>query len=208
LKVLYIDEIKQNKVGKQVRREIEIQSNLKRPNILVLYGRFHYSKRIFQILEFAGKGDSSKHLRLESRFPEWKAAQYVAQVAAALRYMHRKHVMHRNLKPENLLIGIHGEIKISDFGSSIHKPIKKRTTFQRKLDYLSPEIIKVKSQDTSYGKEVDLWALGVLKYEFLVGKAPFDGTQVMTQRRIAEGQITVPSFVSPEAKDLIEGLSC
>lgn len=72
------------------------------------------------------------------------------------------------------------------------------------LDYLSPEMIKTRSQDNYYNKRVDLWSLGVLIYEFLIGKAPFEDTPVMTQRRIARGEMTVPSFVSPEAKDLIE----
>lgn len=95
LKVLHKSELQQGKVEKQVRREIEIQSNLAHPNILRLFGHFHDAKRIFLILEFAGKGELYKHLRREQRFPEWKAAQYIAQMAAALKYLHRKHVMHR-----------------------------------------------------------------------------------------------------------------
>ena len=60
---------------------------------------------------------------------------------------------------------------------------------------------------TIYNEKVDLWSLGVLTYEFLVGEAPFEDTPVMTQRRIARGEMTVPKFVSPEAKDLIERVS-
>ncbi len=82
LKVLHKNELQQGKVEKQVRREIEIQSNLRHPNILQLYGHFHDSKRVFLILEFAGKGELYKHLRRENRFPEWKAAQYIAQMAS------------------------------------------------------------------------------------------------------------------------------
>ncbi|KMQ81626.1 serine threonine-protein kinase eg2, partial [Lasius niger] len=116
LKVLHKSELQVGGVERQVRREIEIQSNLRHPNILQLFGHFHDSKRVFLILEFAGKGELYKHLRRENRFPEWKAAQYIAQMASALRYLHRKHVIHRDIKPENILVGIHGEIKISDFG--------------------------------------------------------------------------------------------
>lgn len=206
LKVLHKNEIQQGKVEKQVRREIEIQSNLRHPNILQLYGHFHDSKRIFLILEFAGKGELYKHLRRENRFPEWKAAHYIAQMAAALKYLHKKHVMHRDIKPENILVGIHGEIKISDFGWSVHAPNNRRNTMCGTLDYLPPEMIKPGSQDNFYSEKVDLWSLGVLTYEFLVGEAPFEDTPVMTQRRIARGEMTVPSFVSPEAKDLIKRL--
>ncbi|KAF6837899.1 serine threonine-protein kinase eg2 [Colletotrichum plurivorum] len=206
LKVLHKNELQQGRVEKQVRREIEIQSNLRHPNILQLYGHFHDSKRVFLILEFAGKGELYKHLRKENRFPEWKSAQYIAQMASALRYLHRKHVIHRDIKPENILMGIHGEIKISDFGWSVHAPNNRRNTMCGTLDYLPPEMIKPGSSDNYYNEKVDLWSLGVLTYEFLVGEAPFEDTPVMTQRRIARADMTVPSFVSPEAKDLIKKL--
>ncbi|KAK5990228.1 Serine/threonine-protein kinase ark1 [Cladobotryum mycophilum] len=183
LKVLHKEELRDGNVEKQVRREIEIQSNLRHPNILQMYGHFHDSKRIFLILEFAGKGELYKHLRRETKFPEWKAAQYIAQMASALRYLHRKHVIHRDIKPENILVGIHGEIKISDFGWSVHAPNNRRKTLC-----------------------VDLWSLGVLTYEFLVGEAPFEDSPIMTQRRIARADMKIPKSVSPEAADLIKKL--
>lgn len=206
LKVLHKSELQQGKVEKQVRREIEIQSNLAHPNILRLFGHFHDTKRIFLILEFAGRGELYKHLRKAGRFPEWQAAQYIAQMASALRYLHSKHVMHRDIKPENILVGIHGEIKISDFGWSVHAPNDRRNTMCGTLDYLPPEMIKPGREENWYSAKVDLWSLGVLTYEFLVGEAPFEDTPVMTQRRIARGDMTIPPFVSNEARDLIKRL--
>ena len=202
LKVLHKNEIQKGKVEKQVRREIEIQSNLRHPNILQLYGHFHDSKRVFLILEFAGKGELYKHLRRETKFPEWKAAHYIAQMAAALKYLHKKHVMHRDIKPENILVGIHGELKIADFGWSVHAPNGRRNTMCGTLDYLPPEMLQ--SNSNYYNEKVDLWSLGVLMYEFLVGEAPFEDTVVMTHRRIARCEMTIPGFVSSEAKDLIK----
>lgn len=208
LKVLHKSELQQGGVQKQVRREIEIQSNLRHPNVLRLYGHFHDSKRIFLILEFAGKGELYKHLRKEHRFPEWKSAQYIAQMAAALKYLHKKHVIHRDIKPENILVGIHGEIKISDFGWSVHAPNNRRQTMCGTLDYLPPEmLVKGSPQGNFYSDKVDLWSLGVLTYEFLVGEAPFEDTPVMTHRRITRADMTIPSFVSPEARDFIKRVS-
>lgn len=204
LKVLHKNELQHGGVEKQVRREIEIQSNLRHPNILQLFGHFHDNKRVFLILEFAGKGELYKHLRRENRFPEWKAAQYIAQMASALRYLHRKHVIHRDIKPENILVGIHGEIKISDFGWSVHAPNNRRKTMCGTLDYLPPEMIKQGSRDNYYTEKIDLWSLGVLTYEFLVGEAPFEDTPIMTHRRIARADMSIPSFVSKEAGDLIK----
>ena len=203
LKVLHKNEIQNGRIEKQVAREIEIQSNLRHPNILRLYGHFHDRKRIILILEYAGKGELYKHLQREDRFPEWKAAQYIAQMANALQYLHRKHVIHRDIKPENILVGIHGELKMSDFGWSVHAPSGRRLTKCGTLDYLPPEMVDPRKCDKPYDQNVDLWSLGILMYEFLVGNAPFEDTPIMTQRRIAKGDMTIPSSVSPEAKDLI-----
>lgn len=206
LKVLHKCELNKS-IKTQVQREIEIQSNLRHPNVLKLFGHFHDSKRIFLILEFAGKGELYKHLRRENRFPEWKAAQYIAQMASALRYLHGKHVIHRDIKPENILVGIHGEIKISDFGWSVHAPGNRRQTLCGTLDYLPPEMIKPGTSQNWYGDKVDLWSLGVLTYEFLVGEAPFEDSAPVTQRRITRCDMTIPSWVSPEATDLIKKVS-
>lgn len=186
-----------------MQREIEIQSNLRHPNILQLYGHFHDSKRIFLILEYAGKGELYKHLQRESRFPEWKAAQYIAQMVAALQFLHKKHIIHRDIKPENILLGMHGELKMADFGWSVHAPGDRRKTQCGTLDYLPPEIVN----HTSYGGAVDLWSLGVLMYEFLTGGAPFEDTQALTYKRILRCDMKVPDYVSAEAKDLIEKVS-
>lgn len=203
LKVMHKDEIKSNGVEKQVQREVEIQCNLRHPNILQLYGHFHDSKRIFLILEFAKKGELYKHLRREGRFPEWKAATYIAQMVSALKFLHKKHVIHRDIKPENILVGIHGELKIADFGWSVHAPSNRRKTMCGTMDYLAPEIVN----HYTYNAAVDLWSLGVLMYEFLVGEAPFEDTPVLTYKRIVRCEMSVPDFVSPEAKDLINSVS-
>ncbi|CAM9510560.1 unnamed protein product, partial [Laminaria digitata] len=72
---------------------------------------------------------------------ERRAAQYVKEVADALSYCHSKHVIHRDIKPENLLVGHNGELKIADFGWSVHAPSNRRQTFCGTLDYLPPEMV-------------------------------------------------------------------
>lgn len=122
-------------------------------------------------------------------------------MADALHYLHRKHVIHRDIKPENLLIGIQGELKIGDFGWSVHAPSNRRTTLCGTLDYLPPEMV----EHRPHNDKVDLWALGVLAYEFLCGVPPFEelsGTKA-THRRIARVEFTIPPHVSAEAADLI-----
>ncbi|KIP04241.1 hypothetical protein PHLGIDRAFT_31450 [Phlebiopsis gigantea 11061_1 CR5-6] len=201
LKCLYKSEIVQSRVEKQIRREIEIQQNLRHPNVLRLYGYFHDEKRIFLMLEFAGKGELYKQLTKHGCFSERRSARYVDQMADALMYLHAKHVIHRDIKPENLLLGINGELKIGDFGWSVHAPGNRRKTLCGTLDYLPPEMVEGKE----HSEKVDYWALGVLTYEFICGAPPFEDLSGYnaTYKRIARVDLKIPSKVSPEANDLI-----
>lgn len=173
LKVLYKAELHSGNIDLQVREVIEIQSKLAHPNIIKLYGHFHDCKRIFLILELNLLGEVYRHLRKEKRLSEWKSARYIAQVVSALRHLHRKHIIHRDLIPENIMIGTYGEIKVAGFGSSIHSPDGRETLLCGTLDYLPPEMLRTESEP-SCDEKVDLSALGGLIYEFLVGEAPFD----------------------------------
>ncbi|KAI0785119.1 other/AUR protein kinase [Abortiporus biennis] len=204
LKCLYKSEIVQSRVEKQIRREIEIQQNLRHPHILRLYGYFHDEKRIFLMLEFAGRGELYKQLTKYGSFSEKRSSRYIDQMADALTYLHSKHVIHRDIKPENLLLGINGELKIGDFGWSVHAPGNRRTTLCGTLDYLPPEMV----EGREHSEKVDYWALGVLTYEFICGAPPFEDLTGYnaTYKRIARVDLKIPPKVSPEARDLITRL--
>ncbi|KAF9068559.1 kinase-like protein [Rhodocollybia butyracea] len=204
LKTLYKSEIVAGKVEKQVRREIEIQQNLRHPNVLRMYGYFHDEKRIFLMLEFAGKGELYRQLSKYGCFSEKRSSRYIDQMADALAYLHSKHVIHRDIKPENLLLGLNGELKIADFGWSVHAPSQRRRTMCGTLDYLPPEMVEGKE----HSERVDNWALGVLTYEFLIGKPPFEDRKSVnnTYRRIMRVDLRFPPGMSAEVKDLIARL--
>ncbi len=219
LKIIYKAELESARVEKQLRREIEIQSHLRHANVLRLYGYFYDEKRVYLILEYAPHGELYKILRRggaaegvirspdakegdPGRFDEPTAARYVRQMASALQYLHARHVIHRDIKPENILLGLDGEAKIADFGWSVHAPGTRRQTLCGTLDYLPPEMVEGREHD----RLVDLWALGVLLYEFLVGAPPFEDTTGYraTYRRIAKVDLRIPKDVmSPEAADLV-----
>ncbi|KAF2286981.1 hypothetical protein GH714_036689 [Hevea brasiliensis] len=177
LKVLFKSQLQQSQVEHQLRREVEIQSHLRHPNILRLYGYFYDQKRVYLILEYAAKGELYKELQKCKYFSERRAATYVASLARALIYCHGKHVIHRDIKPENLLIGAQGELKIADFVESVE-----------------------------HDATVDIWSLGVLCYEFLYGVPPFEAKEHSdTYRRIVQVDLKFPlkPAVSSAAKDLI-----
>ncbi|OMJ29736.1 Serine/threonine-protein kinase ark1 [Smittium culicis] len=204
IKVLNKSELRENKIEKQLRREVEIQSHLRHPNILRLYGYFHDEKKIYLILEFAAQGEMYKILQAKGCFQESEAASYIAQMTNALIYLHGKHVIHRDIKPENLLLSADGRLKIADFGWSVHAPTSRRKTLCGTLDYLPPEMVEGKDHNNA----VDLWSLGVLTFEFLVGSPPFEdfSGHDATYRRIASVDLKIPDTISPEAADLIARL--
>ncbi len=203
--VLFKSQLQKGQVEHQLRREIEIQSHLRHPNILRLFGYFWDETRVYLILEYAPRGEMYKIMQNMpgGRFDEAKSAKYVKQMAGALAYCHSHDVIHRDIKPENLLLDMKGDLKIADFGWSVHAPSSRRATMCGTLDYLPPEMIDNGTHDYN----VDLWSLGVLCYEFLVGKPPFETeSHQETYRRIATVDIKWPSIVSPGARDLITKL--
>ncbi|XP_040465733.1 aurora kinase A isoform X1 [Falco naumanni] len=203
LKVLFKTQLEEAGVEHQLRREVEIQSHLRHPNILRLYGYFHDVTRVYLILEYAPRGEVYKELQKLTKFDEQRTATYITELADALLYCHSKSVIHRDIKPENLLLGSNGELKIADFGWSVHAPSSRRTTLCGTLDYLPPEMIEGRTHD----EKVDIWSLGVLCYEFLVGKPPFEAeTYQETYRAISRVEFKFPPFVTEGARDLIAKL--
>ncbi|XP_038183321.1 aurora kinase B isoform X2 [Arvicola amphibius] len=125
------------------------------------------------------------------------------ELSDALMYCHKKKVIHRDIKPENLLLGLQGELKIADFGWSVHAPSLRRKTMCGTLDYLPPEMI----EGRMHNEMVDLWCIGVLCYELLVGNPPFEtANHSETYRRIVKVDLKFPPSVPEGAKDLISKL--
>ncbi|CDW51748.1 serine:threonine protein kinase 6 [Trichuris trichiura] len=203
LKVLFKSTVIKANMENQVRREIEIQAHLKHPNILRLYGYFHDDARVYLVLEYAAKGELYSRLNEAGKFSEDLTANYMAQVVDAVNYLHKKKVIHRDLKLENILLSRDGKIKISDFGWAVHAPSSRRETLCGTVDYLPPEMVGGMQHDA----RVDIWSLGVLMYEMLTGKPPFYcPDQRETCTRILKCTFKIPNEMSDEAKDLISQL--
>ena len=116
--------------------------------------------------------------------------------------MHSKDIIHRDIKPENLL-NCMGTIKLADFGWSVHAPSNRRQTMCGTLDYLPPEMVSKSRQN--YDKTIDIWGLGILTYEFCVGRPPFEtDSQLETYKRIGKLEYSFPADLSAEFRDFVK----
>ena len=117
-------------------------------------------------------------------------------------YLHSKHIIYRDLKPENLLIASNGYLRLTDFGFA--KYCEGRTyTLCGTPEYLAPEILL----NNGHGKAVDWWCLGILTYEMIAGIDPFNDEDPMTiYQKILKGKVKFPRDFDKSAKSLVKHL--
>lgn len=212
LKKLEKDYMMKKSMEKQTTNEIRIHLAIEHPNIICLYGFFHDEGTVYMILESANQtvyDIMSK--RKPKRFDERTAARYIRDVVRALRHCHARGIIHRDVKPENLLVDNNGRIKLADFGLATRLEQQKEDMSCGTLDFLSPEICS----GDPYSFHVDIWALGAVLYEMLVGKPAFEvqienckENRKLTKECIKKGKFSFPNDVpiSDIAKDLVCGL--
>ena len=182
-----------------LRRELCVHSTLRHRNVLRLYNWFSDSDNIYLLLEYAPGGDL---FALHRPVSEPRARKLVAQTVEALAFCHSRGIAHRDLKLENILLGADGNVRLADFGWSA-KDTQRRTTLCGTLDYLAPEL----ATQRPHTRAVDAWALGVLAFELLVGRAPFTAPgRKETLQRITACTYTIPQSVSPLARQFLSSL--
>ena len=203
LKILDKTDIEFNNSSCTVYKERDIMLRLKEcPFVTHLYACFQGQQDISFLLNFCPGGDLFENMSSNGPFREEKVRFYIGQIALALEQIHSKGVVFRDLKPENLLFDEDGYLTLADFGCS---EIKMQGLSGRvgTPEYMAPEML---SQDTTYGYQVDWWALGCLMFEMLTGTVPFfDKNRKKGYNLI---QNTEPNYysMSKEAQDLISNL--
>ncbi|KAG2453438.1 hypothetical protein HYH02_001661 [Chlamydomonas schloesseri] len=200
----------------QVAREITIHSSLDHKNIIQLWAAFEDQYGIYLVFEYASKGDV--FTEVERRGGQLDEAETVRTVVypflSALDYLHSRCIIHRDIKPENLLFTATGVLKVADFGLSINFSQERPVTRVGTLDYMAPEVVvcpdKHRPQDHKelkhlhYTPLVDAWAVGVLAYELIVGRPPFDkGQKKATIAEILNGEPFIPPWLSEGATHFI-----
>ena len=149
--------------------EIDIHSKINHPNIIRLYNFKETDEEINILLEYAEGGNLFSLIQKENGFPEHIAYKYFIQMVNAVYFLHQNNIIHRDIKPENILIGENGVLKLCDFGWAKEITVNNRSTFCGTIEYMAPEIVGSEKYD--FG--VDVWSLGVLLYELLMGHSPF-----------------------------------
>ena len=158
-----------------VKQEIEILKMSQHPNLIKMLDVFENMEHIYIVMELLEGGDLFSYLeKRKFRIPEQRASRIVHSLAAGLYYLHSYGIVHRDMKPENVLMISKGEdsdVKIVDFGlSKMVGPAQLCTEPFGTLSYVAPEVL----QQKPYGKAVDVWSLGILAYLMMVGSLPFD----------------------------------
>ena len=187
-----------------IYNEIKIQSKLEHPNIIKLYSMDETDNEINIIMEYAKNGNLYQLItRNKTGFSEKIAFQYFIQVVNAVYFLHENQIIHRDIKPENLLIGENNTIKLCDFGWAKNLSLKNRSSYCGTVEYMAPEIIESENYDYS----VDIWSLGILLYELLMGHSPFkDKTTKNTIVNIKLHELKFDKEISEDCKDLINKL--
>ena len=161
-------------------REISILKQLKHPNIVRLVDLIHGEKKLYLVFEFM-EHDLKKFLDLNNGpLSPPLVKSYLYQICAAIKYCHSKRILHRDLKPQNLLIDKNGAIKLGDFGlaRAFGIPIKTLTHEILTLWYRAPEILLGQKE---YSTPVDMWSVGLIFYEMAHRKPLFAGDSEIDQ---------------------------
>ncbi|XP_050068796.1 serine/threonine-protein kinase fused isoform X1 [Anopheles maculipalpis] len=188
---------------KGLRGECEIQRNLKHPNIIRMLNSFETNNEIIVVTEYA-KTDLHSLLR-DGSLEEPRTQRITFNLVSALYYLHSHRILHRDLKPQNILLDRNMCAKLCDFGFARNMTMGTHvlTSIKGTPLYMAPELLEAKP----YDHHADLWSLGCIIYEMLAGEPPFSSTSMIHLVRLIRHQyIKWPSFLTSNCISFVQGL--
>ncbi|XP_066499975.1 serine/threonine-protein kinase PLK2b [Hoplias malabaricus] len=189
----------------KINREIELHRGLSHKHIVHFYHHFEDKDNIYILLEYCSRRSLAHILKARKVLTEPEVRYYLKQTVSALKYLHDQEILHRDLKLGNLFVTDAMELKVGDFGlaAKLEPVSNRRKTICGTPNYLSPEVLNKQG----HGWESDIWALGCVMYTMLLGKPPFETTNLKeTYRCIREARYTLPSTLSLSARQLIASM--
>ena len=223
IKVTPKSSLKQKNQVRRILAEKDILLQFSNPYIVKFYYSIIGEQNLYLVTEFVPGGDLYSLLENIGAMTEEHAKIYAMQVLLALRYLRQNGIIHRDIKPDNILVSADGKLKLTDFGLSYmgmvdrrlgidadgngeeegNESLKQASSFVGTPDYIAPEII----MNQAHSFTVDYWSLGIMIYEFVYGLPPFHGaTERETHRNILMGHVKFDGTNTPEFEDLIRRL--
>ncbi|TMW57103.1 hypothetical protein Poli38472_003028 [Pythium oligandrum] len=187
-----------------LRQEINILRGLNHCNIIAMLDSFETEGEFCMVIEYA-QGDLFQVLMDDHQLPEEEIRPIAIQLLQALHVLHTNRIIHRDMKPQNILIGSKQQIKLCDFGfaRAITHDNSVLTSIKGTPLYMAPELV----QEKPYNHTADLWSLGVILYELAVGKPPFYTDRIVSLiQMIVREPVQYPSTMSPDFKSFLSGL--
>ncbi|NXU18054.1 STK36 kinase, partial [Pardalotus punctatus] len=189
---------------KNLQREIEIVRDLHHPNIIQMLDSFETAEEVVVVTDYA-EGELFQILEDDGSLPEDQVQTIAAQLISALYYLHSHRILHRDMKPQNILLGKDGVVKLCDFGfaraMSIHTMVL--TSIKGTPLYMSPELV----EERPYDHTADLWSVGCILYELFVGTPPFYTNSIFQLiSLIIKDPVKWPRTMGPVFKSFLQGL--
>ncbi|TGZ53091.1 Serine/threonine-protein kinase 32B [Temnothorax longispinosus] len=213
MKYVHKNECAERGALKNVAREVEILSKLEHPCLVNLWFSFQDEEDLFMVSDLLLGGDLRYHIQQEVVFGEESVVLFVAEIALALDYLQTHRIIHRDIKPDNILLDEEGHAHVTDFNiATVLEDGQLATSMSGTKPYIAPEIYMCSCEEygvLGYGFAVDWWSLGILAWETLAMERPYPLHSTTSNRealRILKEERQSPSHWGSSIRDLLDRL--